>query len=87
MPMVTVDGAVPLDADALNQFPLSAVLVVRVQFNVPDPAFRIWTDCEVALPPVLKEKLSFPGRSSKNVAPDAATVSVTGMVILMLELE
>ena len=39
-----------------------------------------------ALIGAMNEKLNFPGRSSKNVAPDAATVSVTGMVILMLPL-
>src|SRR5882762_11263162 len=33
-----VDGAAPLEADALSQLPPSAVLAARVQFNVPDPA-------------------------------------------------
>jgi hypothetical protein len=87
IPIVTVDGAAPLVADTLIQFAPLAVLFVRVQFRVPAPAFRIWIVCEVATPLVLKEKLSFPGRSSKNVAPDAATVSVTGIVILILEFE
>ena len=41
MRIVIVDGAAPLEADALSQPPPSAVLEVRVQFNVPDPAFRI----------------------------------------------
>ena len=41
MPIMIVDGAAPLEADALSQLPPSAVLVVRVQFNVPAPEFRI----------------------------------------------
>src|ERR1700694_653793 len=39
--IVTMDGAAPLEADALSQLPPSAVLDVRVQFNVPAPEFRI----------------------------------------------
>src|SRR6202790_3220878 len=86
MLIAMVEGAVPLEGVAVSQLPPSAVLVVKVQFNVPDPEFRIWIDCAVGVPLVLREKLSFPGRSSKNVAPEAATVSVTGMVMLMVPL-
>ena len=38
---LTVEGAVPLRADALNQLPPSAVLVDSAQCNVPVPAFLI----------------------------------------------
>src|SRR6202795_3660214 len=37
MPIVMVDGAAPLDADAVSQLPPSAVLEATVQFNVPAP--------------------------------------------------
>jgi hypothetical protein len=84
IPIVMLDGAVPPVEDAVSQFPPSEVLVVSAQFRVPDPPFRICSVCEVAEALVLKEKLSFPGRSSKNAVPDAAMVSVTGIVILML---
>ena len=40
-PMVMVDGAVPLEAEAVNQLPPTAVLADTVQFKVPDPPFRI----------------------------------------------
>ena len=40
-PMVMVDGAVPLEAEAVNQLPPTAVLAVALQFKVPDPCFRI----------------------------------------------
>jgi hypothetical protein len=39
---LTVEGAVPLSAEALNQLPPSAVLVDSVQCKVPVPAFLIW---------------------------------------------
>jgi len=35
----TAEGAAPLGGVAVNQLPPSAVLVVRVQFSVPDPPF------------------------------------------------
>ena len=38
------EGAVPLVLETLSQLPPSVVLFVRVQFNVPDPPFRIGTD-------------------------------------------
>jgi hypothetical protein len=85
--MLTVDGAVPLEADAVNQPLPSPVLVVRVQLKAPDPPLRIEMGCEVAAAAlVLKEKLSAPGRLSKNAVLDAATVKVTGTVIVLLEL-
>src|SRR6266849_11058990 len=37
----TLEGAVPLEGVADNQLPPIPVLAVTVQFNVPDPAFRI----------------------------------------------
>jgi hypothetical protein len=86
-PMLMLAGAAPLEEDAVSQPPPSEVLVVSDQFRVPDPPFRICNGCEVAEALVLKEKLSLPGRSSKNAVPDDATVSVTGIVILMAALE
>ena len=54
--ILTVVGAVPLAADALSHAPPSAVLVARVQCNVPDPAFLIWMGwVGGALPPVAME--------------------------------
>src|SRR6266436_1537445 len=41
MLMVMLDGAVPLEGVAVNQAPPIPVLAVTVQFNVPDPVFRI----------------------------------------------
>src|SRR5271156_659175 len=56
---LTVEGAVPLRADALNHLPPSAVLVDRVQFNVPVPAFLIWMFWIPGAPaPVTREKLN-----------------------------
>src|ERR1700680_4287598 len=81
-PTVTSEGAVPLGAEIVSQLPPSEVVLVRVQFNIPDPPFRIcmaWLGGDK--PPVLSEKLVCPGRLSKNVPPAAATVKVTGMVI------
>src|SRR5579872_616084 len=43
MPTDRIDGAVPLLAETVNQFPPSDVVGVTDQFNVPDPAFRIST--------------------------------------------
>src|SRR5947208_2801638 len=86
-PMVMGEGAVPLEAEEVSQLPPDAVLALTVQFNVPDPALRTWIACEVKVPLVFMEKLSFPGRSSKNVAPEAATTRVTGMVMLTAPLE
>ena len=39
--IVTSEGAVPLDADALSQLLPVDVLVVKFQFRVPVPALRI----------------------------------------------
>ena len=49
-PTVIVEGAVPVEADTVSQFPPSEVLVESVQFNAPVPAFRSWTVCEAGLP-------------------------------------
>jgi len=35
------DGAVPLEAEAVNQLPPPRWLAVALQFKVPDPFFRI----------------------------------------------
>ena len=82
METLTTEGAVPFKADTLSQLPPSDVLVSRVQFNVPLPAFRICTAwLGGAAPPVCSEKLICPGRLSKNgPAVGSATVSVTGTV-------
>jgi len=55
----------PLEGVAVSHAPPSAVLVVTVQLKVPVPPFPTCTICEVAAPPVLKEKLNPPGRLSK----------------------
>src|SRR5580658_4367342 len=85
MDMLTVDGAVPLRADAVNQLPPSAVDATIVQLKVPVPAFLIWKDWAAGAPAlVASEKLSCPGKLSKYAAdPDAITVSVTGTVSAM----
>ena len=64
--IVAMEGAVPLMGVAFSHAPPSAVLLVAVQFSVPVPPLPICTICEVAAPPVLNEKLSAPGRLSKN---------------------
>src|ERR1700684_3138790 len=56
---LTVEGAVPLKAEAVNQLPPSAVLVDSVQCNVPVPAFLIWMAWAAgAMPFVVSEKLT-----------------------------
>ena len=55
-----------------------------VQCNVPAPPFRIGTACAAGVSVVVRKKLISPGRLSKNVAPGAATVKVTGTVIARL---
>src|SRR5262245_13443156 len=77
----TVEGAVPVNVDAVSQAPPSDVLGVRAQFKVPVPALRICTVCAGTAPPVLREKLIWPGTLSKNVPPVGATVKVTGTVM------
>ncbi len=77
---VATEGAVPLGGVAASQSPPSAVLDVTLQLSEPDPPFPTCTICEVAAPPVLKEKLNPPGRLSKN-APLATTVRLTGTTI------
>ena len=78
--MVAIEGAVPLVGVAVSQAPPSAVLVATVQLKVPVPPFPTCTICEVAAPPVLKEKLNAPGRLSKN-GPLATIVRLTGTTI------
>src|SRR5260370_33177669 len=81
-PTVTRDGAVPLAADTVSHAPLSEVVGVAVQFNVPEPPFPIWMTCEVVVPLVLNEKLSPPGGLLKNAPEDAiVTVTVTFIVL------
>src|SRR5207244_9570921 len=58
-PMVMVDGAVPLEAEAVNQLPPTAVLAVALQFKVPDPCFRICIDFEIWVPLGLMETINF----------------------------
>jgi hypothetical protein len=77
---VIVEGAVPEVAETDNQLPPFDVLVVRLQVNVPTPAFRIWSTCEGGLPPGSIEKLTWPGVLSKKVPDTGATTRVTGTV-------
>jgi hypothetical protein len=81
-PTVRNDGAVPPDEEIVSQLPPSEVLVLAVQFNVPDPPFRI---CMVWLVGGLEllvtcEKLNCPGKLSTMVAPAVTMVNVTGIV-------
>ncbi len=73
----TPDGAVPLATEVVSQALPSEVVGVTVQFRVPVPPFPTRMRCETPLPPFVIEKLSLPGRLSKN-APEESTVSVTG---------
>jgi len=85
MEAVTVDGAVPAVAEMLSQLPPSPVLTAPVQFNVPVPPFLIWMLWDGAGPPPgISEKLNCPAVSSKNVLPAAATIRVTGTVMVMV---
>ena len=77
---VKVEGAVPLTADKVSHLPPSAVLLDADHCSVPVPPFRIGTACAAGLSLVVRKKLNSPGRLSKKVAPDAATVKVTGTV-------
>jgi hypothetical protein len=85
--MFMVEGAVPLVADALSQLPPSTVLVASVQFSVPVPPLRTWTGWAGGVNPLLaREKLTWPGKSSKKVPPAGATVNDTGTVMVMVPL-
>jgi hypothetical protein len=67
MDTLKLEGAVPLDADVLNQFPPSEVLMLDDQANRPDPPFRtcrFWDGGLLELP-VFREKLNWPGMLSK----------------------
>ena len=80
--METVAGAVPEKEEAVSQLPPSAVMAVRVQFNVPVPALRSCTLCEAGFPPLVgMKKLTWPCTLSKYVPVGGNTVSVTGIVI------
>ena len=63
--------------EVVSHAPPSEVVGVTVQFNVPVPPFPTWMRWVTPAPPFLSEKLSLPGRLSKN-APEATIVSVTG---------
>src|SRR3954451_2064073 len=82
-PIETCEGAVPLVAEIVSQFPPSAVIPVKVQSNVPvDPPFLIsisWFGG--ARPFVLRENCACPGRLSKNGRFPGEIVRVTGTVI------
>src|SRR5207249_3816785 len=85
---VSVEGATPVLGVTVSHLPPSAVLVVAVQFRVPDPPFWICTVWDGGLLWLgWKEKLTWPGRLSKNGVLLAATVRVTGTVIAKSWLE
>src|SRR5206468_1507762 len=80
---VTTEGAVPEASEVLSQFPPSAVLLLRLQFSVPDPPLRIGIDSLGGVcPPVWREKFVAPGSASKNGVPEGTIVNVTGTVML-----
>jgi hypothetical protein len=84
-PTVTKEGAAPLVEEIVNQLPPSEVLVVAVQFNVPDPPLRIWMVWLVGVVlDVSIEKLTWPGKLSTIVAPAVTMVNVTGIVSVIL---
>src|SRR5271165_909614 len=83
MLIVSVEGAVPLVAEALNHPPPSAVVAVTVQLSVPVPAFRTCITCPGGFPPlVFIENASCPGMPPKNAADEGSMFSVTGTVII-----
>src|ERR1700681_1611869 len=82
---VSALGGAPAATDprrglTVNQAPPSAVVGATVNFSVPVPPFATRSVCGVAFLPGWTEKLSPPGRLSKN-EPEAAMAKVTGIVI------
>ena len=86
MATLAVEGAVPFADDRLSQLPPSDVLTEPAQVSVPLPALRICNGCagDWGVLPLTRsiEKLSCPGRLSKNVAEEGSMVRVTGTVIV-----